>query len=152
MAPNRQLDLLNDWTPPAATVRFDETRVRAAGLNAQISRVVAAALADAKPSREKIAKAMSEFLGESVTLNMLNAYASQAREGHAITLPRFMALVHATGDRRLLEWMAEPMRWAVIEDRYLPLIELAAVQERQRKLENAAKALRREAHGRGALR
>lgn len=151
MPPARQLDLLNDWTPPPATVRFEESQVRAASLTAQISRVVAAALADNKGNREKIAQAMSDFLGERITLNMLNAYASQARDRHGITLPRFIALVHATRDRRLLEWLAEPLRWAVIDGKHLPLIELAALQERQRELHAAADALRRQAKSRGGL-
>lgn len=149
--PARQLDLLTDWTPPAATVRFEDTRVRAAGLNATISRVVAAALADARDSRDKIAGAMSDFLGERVTVNMLNAYASQARDAHLITLPRFIALIHATRDRRLLEWIAEPMRWSVIDGKHLPLIELAAIQEKQRELASTADHLRRQAKSRGGL-
>jgi hypothetical protein len=151
MPPSRQLDLLNDWVPPATTVRFEDSRVRASGLAAQLSRVVAAALTDAKQSREAIAKAMSAFLGETISVNMLNAYASQAREGHSITLPRFIALVHATGDRRLLEWMAEPMRWSVIDTKHLPLIELAALNERRRELDAAADSLRRQARAKGGL-
>ena len=100
----------------------------------------------------RIAAAMSAYLGETITENMLNAYASQAREAHAITLERFMALMHATGDRRLLEWLAEPMRWSVIDSKHLPLIELAAIQERQRELNSAADALRRCARERGGFR
>src|SRR5258708_6640647 len=105
---SRQFDLLNDWTPPEATVSFDDNRVRAANIHAQISRMVAAALTDAKASREMIAAQMSSFLGERVTKNMLDAYASQARGEHAIPMHRFIALIHATGDRRLLQALAEP--------------------------------------------
>lgn len=151
MPPSRQLDLLTDWTPPTATVRFEESRVRAAGLREQMSRVVAAALADVKKSRASIAEAMSAYLGEKISENMLNAYASQAREAHVITLERFIALMHATGDRRLLEWLAEPMRWTVIDVKHLPLIELAAIHEKQRELASHADHVRRQARAKGGL-
>jgi hypothetical protein len=153
MAPSpRQLDLLRDWEPPAATVRFDAEKVRAATLPHLICRAVSAALKDTDLSRESVAKRMSEFLGgDPVTVNMLNAYASPAREEHSISMARFVALLHATRDRRLLELLAEPLGWAVIEQKYLPMIELAAVTERQRELSQHANALRRKATQGGAL-
>lgn len=151
MASPRQLDLLNDWTPPAATVAFDDSRVRAANVHAQISRMVAAALTDARTPREEIATRMTAFLGERITKHMLDAYASQARAEHTIPLHRFIALIHATGDRRLLQSLAERMGWAVIDNRHLPLIELAAVQERERELRAHADSLRRQARSRGSL-
>ncbi len=152
MAPNPgQLDLLRDWTPPPATVRFDDTRVRAASLSSRICLAISAALKDAGDSRADIAKAMSDYLGESVTKNMLDAYASPAREEHPIPLVRFVALLAATKDRRLLELVAEGLGWAVIERKYLPMIELAAVTERQTELARHADALRRKARQGGAL-
>jgi hypothetical protein len=152
MAPrSRQLDLLEDWTPPAPTERFEEHKVRAGSPAGRISRAVAAALNESRLKRSDIAKAMSEFLGETVTINMLNAYASQEREQHKITLLRFLALVHATRDRRLLQLFAEPMGWAVIDSKHLPLIELAMVQDKQEELRQQAAALRQKARIRGAL-
>lgn len=145
-----QMSLL-DWTPPATTVRFDDHLVRAATIRAQVCRAIAAALSDCKLSRDDIAQRMSEFLGERVSKAMLDAYASQAREDHAISLPRFLALVHVTQDRRLLELIAEMFGWAVIERRHLPLIELAAVQDRVDELKRNADALRRQAKRGGAL-
>ena len=147
----RQLDLLTDWEPPVATVRFDDARVRAGDLVSGISRVVAAALADCGMDRAEIARRMSAYLGETVSLNMVNAYASQARNEHVITLPRFIALLHATGDRRLVEWMIEPLGWSAIDRKHLPLIELAAIQEKQRELAAEAEHLRRAARARGGL-
>ena len=146
-----QLDLLRDWTPPAVTDRFDDVRVRAASLSSRICLAISAALKDSGDSRAQVAKAMSDFLGEAVTKNMLDAYASPAREDHTITLARFVALLAATKDRRLLELVAEGMGWAVIERRHLPLIELAAVTERQADLARHADALRRKARQGGGL-
>lgn len=149
---NRQLDLLRDWEPPAATIAFPADHVRAATVAHLICRAVSTALRDADQTRADIAKRMSEFLGgEPLTVNMLNAYASPAREDHPISMARFIALLHATKDRRLLELLAEPMGWAVIERKFLPMIELAAVTERQRELGRHADALRRKANQGGAL-
>ena len=149
---SRQLDLLRDWEPPSATVSFSPDHVRAATVAHLICRAVSAALRDADQSRSDIAKRMSDFLGgEPLTVNMLNAYASPARQDHSISMVRFIALLHATKDRRLLELLAEPLGWAVIERKYLPLIDLAAVTERQRELGRHADALRRKANQGGVL-
>lgn len=148
--PSSQLSLL-DWTPPEATVRFDDRMVRAASIRAQVCRAIAVALGDCHVPREEIAARMSAFLGERISKHMLDAYASQAREEHAISLPRFLALLHVTQDRRLLELIAEMFGWAVIERRHLPLIELAAVQDRVDELRRTADALKRQAKSRGAL-
>ena len=139
---SKQLDLL-DWEPPPATERFDDATVRAGSVQGRISRAIAAALKDCGKPRTDIAKAMTDFLGEPVTKNMLDAYASQAREDHAISLPRFMALLVATRDRRLLQLVAEELGWAVIERKHLPLIELAQVQEKLGELESHRAALKR---------
>lgn len=142
MPPAQQLDLL-DWTPPPATVRFDDAAVRAATIHARISRAIGVALKDAGADRAEIARRMAAFLGEAVPVNMLNAYASQAREDHVISVPRYLALMAATGDRRLLQLLAEDMGWAVVEKRHLPMIELAEVQEKLAELEAHRAALKR---------
>ncbi len=139
------------WTPPQAALAFDERQVRGATLAARLSRAVSVALQDAKASRRVIAERMSEFLGETVTPAMLDAYASVARDAHRISMPRFLALVHATGDRRLLELMAQPMGWAVIERRHLPLIEVAAIREQEDELKRRRDALTRKARAEGAI-
>ena len=148
-----QMELLG-WEPPHASVAFEPALVRAHGVRESLCRAIAAALKDAASaglSRADIAGAMGEFLGATISKAMLDAYASQAREGHTISLTRFVALLHATGDRRLLELLAEPLGWTVIERRYLPMIELAAVQARQDELRHIAEGLRRRARAEGAL-
>jgi hypothetical protein len=140
----RQPDLL-DWRPPEPVAAFPPERVRGASFAARLSRAVSQALADCGASRDAVAERMSAFLGQRVSKAMLDAYASPSRADHGIGAERLMALVHATGDRRLLELLAEPMGWTVIERRYLPLIQLAAVREREDELRRAAELLRREA-------
>ena len=146
-----QPDLL-DWQPPEPVARFDEHDVRAATVEGRIARAVAAALKDAAKrgqTRERIAAAMSAFLGQPVSKSVLDAYASQAREDHVISLPRFVALLHATRDRRLLEVIAGLMGWAVIDRRALPMIELAAVREREDVLRKRANSLRQQIKSEG---
>lgn len=144
------MDLL-DWEPPAAVVRFDDDQVRAQSIADRLCRGIALALKEAPHPREEIAQRMSEFLGTRVSLNMLNGYASQAREDHVISMVRFVALLHATQDRRLLELVAEMFGWTVIEKRYLQLIELAAIQEKEDALRRKRELLRREARRQGVL-
>lgn len=145
-----QPDLL-DWTPPQPVKRFEEDQVRAASLAARISKAVSAALKECGLQREEAARRMGEYLGEKVSLAALNALASEARDDHRISVVRLMALVHVTRDPRLLQLLAEPFGWAVIDRRFLPMIELAAVQEQRDELTRRADALRRAARSGGAL-
>jgi hypothetical protein len=90
---------------------------------------------------------MSEYLGEPVSPAMLDAYASPARDSHRIGAARLIALVHATGDRRLLQLLAEPFGWAVVEARHLALIEAALLREQEDELRRRREALLRRARG-----
>ena len=145
-----QMDLLA-WAPPQPAVQFAEAAVRASTLGGRISRAVATALTECAMPRAEIAQRMGEFLGEPISENMLNAYASQAREGHKVPACRLMALVHVTGDRRLFELMCEPFGWTVIDRRYLPLIQLATVREHEDQVRRHAEFLRRQARAGGLL-
>lgn len=150
MTPMPQPDLLS-WKPPQTVLAFAAADVRGANLAARISRAVSVALRDCGQPRVRVAAAMSAYLGEDVSPAMLDAYASVGRDQHRISVPRMLALVHATNDRRLLELLAEPMGWAVIERRYLPLIEVAAIREQEDELRRRREALQRRARGDGAL-
>lgn len=150
MPPAVQPDLLT-WSPEQAALAFEERDVRGATLAARISRAVAVALGSCGKPRARIAAAMSAFLGAEVTQNMLDAYASVGRAEHTISLPRFVALLHATADRRLLELLAAPMGWAVIERKHLPLIQVAAIRDKEDELRRHREALMRKARGEGAI-
>ena len=143
MVAPRQLDLLTDWTPPEAVERFDPALVRAATLTGRIAKTVSAALKG--KNRDDIAKRMSDWIGSEVSRHMLDAYASEAREDHVISLPRALALLHATRDRRLLQALIEDLGWAIVEARHVPLIDLAEIEEERTRLGKLADAKRREA-------
>ena len=67
-----------------------------AGLTAQIASACGRALKEDTRSREEIAGRMSALLGEGITRWMLDAYASEARDGHNVSASRFLALIAAT--------------------------------------------------------
>ena len=148
--PIEQLALL-DWQPPEPVTRFPEQKVRAASLGERICRAITLELKECGRPRHEVASRMSDYLGQSITPHILNAYASQAREDHVINLVRFVALLHATQDRRLLEMIAEQFGWAVIDRRFLKLIDIAALQEREDALRKQRELLRREAKAEGTL-
>lgn len=74
-----------------------------AGLERQISRAVGTILnSDARP-REVIAAQVSVLLDEEVSRQMLDAYASPAREGHKVIMSRFLALIAVCGRHDILD-------------------------------------------------
>lgn len=105
--------------PPRPAITVDPERVRADTVAQRASRAVAMALADCDLGRGEIAERMSDYLGESVSKAMLDAYASPARDEHRINIPRLLALMHATGDVRPLAALAETLGYAVVERRQL---------------------------------
>ena len=74
-----------------------------AGLERQICSAVGAILNSDPRSRFAIAAEMSELLDETVSKEMLDAYASPAREGHKVAMSRFMALVVVTNRHDLMD-------------------------------------------------
>ena len=74
-----------------------------AGLGRVISSAVARALKEDVRSRGEVAGKVSSLLGEDVSKFMLDAYASEAREEHAISAARFLAVIAATGRLDILD-------------------------------------------------
>ncbi len=124
------LDLF-DWEPEPIVEAFDPARVRAASLRAKISRAVSEAMKDCAHSRAVVAERMGEFMGEPVSEHMLNAYASEAREDYSMPFIRLLGLIHATGDIRLLQLGAEMFGFSVIEDKFLPWVDLGIAADRK---------------------
>ncbi|MGB0747146.1 MAG: DNA transposition protein [Magnetospiraceae bacterium] len=136
------MDLLN-WTPPETVVRrFDDARVRAADLRSKIARAVAEALSDTPLDRKEIARRASEWLGETISPAMLNKYASPSSDDHPLPLAKFLAIVAATEDPRLLQVFAEMFGWSVIDDRYLPWVEVGQLADAKEEFDKAYAAAR----------
>ncbi|MDI4666735.1 DNA transposition protein [Xanthobacter autotrophicus] len=146
-----QLDLLSDWQPSQPVRAFAPETVRGASLAVSISKGVSQALKGCGRSREDAARLMSEYLDEKVSVDMLNAYASEAKSEHVVNVVRFVALLHVTRDRRLLELIAAMFDWAVIERKYLPAIEMAEAMEARAELDREIDARRRTLKKNGVL-
>tara|TARA_R110002020_G_scaffold15555_37_gene55465 strand:- start:3736 stop:4194 length:459 start_codon:yes stop_codon:yes gene_type:complete len=144
----RTLDLL-DWQPPKVAVGFED-EIRAASLDAKIAKALARAIRESGKTRPAIAKDMSLQLGRPVSVSTIDAYTSEAKEGHRIPLDRFIALIHATGSVDLLGWLAEEFGYVVVPAQYRDLIELHFIRERRREIEDREAAL--EARWKGSRR
>lgn len=138
---------LFDWQPPAMLRAFPAERIRAAGVRASVAKAIGLALRECGRTREQVADEIGAYLGEDISKNMLDAYASESRADHVINIVRFLALVHATRDFRLLQLLAEPFGLAVIDDRYLPAIEDAMYAEQIETLSQRQRLARRRWRG-----
>lgn len=137
----RTLDLFA-WEPPQVTRVFEKVKVQAANLRSAVSRAVALALKECGKAREQIAQEISEYLGEDCTKAMLDAYASEARAEHSISLIRFIGLVAVTRDIRLLNLIAEPFGWTVVPTKYVAAVEEAMLTDRIEDLQARRAAAR----------
>lgn len=144
----KTLDMFTEWQPPEVVQRFEDVRVRAATLRQKLAMGVSETLKSADEDRDAIAAKMAEWLGEEVSKNLLDRYASQASEEHVISLLRLIALIHATGDLRILQMIAEMFGHSVVEDRFLPWIEVGQLAERKDEIVSAFDAARRNARAR----
>lgn len=136
------LDLLN-WQPADPVQRFAPDQVRATSFQQRLCKAMATALKDCTlGDRGWIADRMTEFLGERVSLAMLNAYVSPARDTHQISVVRFLALVHVTKDRRLLELLADVFGWCVVDERHADAIREVELAEKRDEIETQLKLTR----------
>lgn len=140
------LDLFRDFVPPAVALSFQDAP-QGGGLASRISRAIARALKDCGKSREEIAAAMSERLGTAVTVTMLDAYASEAKAGHQITVERFVALVHATGQKQLMGFLGAEFDLSVVPSKFEPVIQLALLNSHEEQVSSYKKLLQAKIRG-----
>lgn len=142
------LDLLH-WEPPPVAQGFAQGEIRGATIDSRVALAVAATLRECSLAREEIATRMTEYLGEdegAVTVHMLNAYSSQARSStHRINVIRLIALCAVTHDPRPLGLLADELGLALVEPKYVRLIEAVQAEEKAEELRAFAAARRRAA-------
>ena len=143
---DRTLDLL-DWESPVPVVRHRPEMVRAQSLRGRLSRAVSVTLNECGRDRGEVAAEMGQLLGAPVPLNMLNAYASQARRTHAISLERLWALCSVTEDWRPMSVLIDGSDLVIIERRYLGAVKEAMAQAEIERLERVRRAARRQWKG-----
>lgn len=135
------LDLFRELDAPAVP-RFPEEQVRAWNSERRLCKAISRTLDDAERSREQVAEAMSEHLGERVSKAMLDNYAAQEKP-HAISALRLAALVAVTGDARALNTLLADAGLIVVEAKYEALLrreKAKEVRERAERIEQAADA------------
>ena len=86
---------------------------------------------------------MGDYLGQKVSTNILNAYSSQARGDHNITVVRLCALMHATNDFRLLKYLAEMFDLTVIPRKFETAVRESVLAEKRDEIDAELEALRR---------
>jgi len=145
-----QHDLFS-WSPPKVVTAYAPERIRAATLSASLSKAVSASLKECGKGRDQVAREMSAYLGEAISPDVLDKYASEAAESHIINVVRFIGLLAATKDRRLLELIAAQFDWAVIERKFLPAIDYATLLEQRAELDRTADSMRRTLKSSGVL-
>jgi hypothetical protein len=129
------LDMFREFTPQPVVARFDEQLVRAGNQRGRVARAVAATLRDHDSDRAGIANEMSAYLGERVSEPMLNRYASQGAEEHAITAHRLIALAVITGDARLINALLADTGLVAVDAKYEPLIRREMLRDAKANLE-----------------
>jgi hypothetical protein len=129
------------------------------GIDRRVASAVSHMLAQAGSSRYALAGEVSMLLKDDVSKAMLDAYASEARDGHNISFGRFLALVVATHGYSTLAALVHEIGVAIIIGPEIATLELghtkaqkAAVLEelkllerRERELSEIAKPIMRRA-------
>ena len=115
-----------------------------AGIEQVIAAAVARALKDDLRSRGEIAGAMSALLSETVSVFMLDAYASEARGHHNISCGRFLALVAVTRRFDLLDAMIRKIGAAALVGEELLAARVGDLRARIKEARNELTALERQ--------
>lgn len=132
---------LFEWQPPKVVAGFEPGELAGDRLGSKISRALALALKSCGMSRADVAQAMTTKLGSPISEAMLDAYASEAKEGHRITVERFIALIEVTGCNDLLGLVAEQFDMVVVPARYAALIELHLLDEHEQEVTRRKQAV-----------
>ncbi len=132
-------DLFRDVAPTPVVPRFGADEVRAWTPARRMSRAIARTLEDDGRSRDEIAAALSEVVGERVTRVMLDALASQEKP-HAISALRLAGLVMVTGDARALNALLSEAGLIVVEAKYEALLKRERARELRERAERAEQA------------
>lgn len=136
------LDLFRDLVPTPVVPRFGDDDVKAWTPARRLSRAIAKTLDECGRSREEIASALSEHLGERVSKALLDAYASPEKP-NAISAQRLAGLVVVTGDARALNTLLSAAGLIVVEAKYEALLKrekAREIKERAEREEQAADA------------
>lgn len=97
--------------PPAAPRHIE---AELAGLDRMVAAGVARAMREDRRSRYEIGGAVSALLDEDVSKMMLDAYSAEGKEGHNISVHRFLALIAVTEQYDVLDALVRRIGAAVL--------------------------------------
>ena len=123
--------------PPAAREAGD-----LAGFTAMLAASVARMLREDRFERSHIARQMSELLGETVSKAMLDAYASESRDGHNISAARWWALVAVTGRFDVADAIGARTGCRILSGDEIKTAELGSLQAQMDEIQARMKELR----------
>lgn len=112
-----------------------------AGFERQICRAVSDMLKEDPRDRAVIAAEMAVLLDEDVSLHMLNAYASPAREEHRVAMSRFLALVAVTKRHDLLDRVVRHIGAAVLVGEEVKTARIGQIDREVERLKEERKKL-----------
>ncbi|KZL29442.1 hypothetical protein [Pseudovibrio sp. WM33] len=139
-------DLLS-WQPPQVEARFEPMRVRSATPSGKVCRALSEAMKEDGRSREEIAAALSEHLGEPISRDSLDAWASEAREASNIAGYRLIGLVSVLRSKELLNELLARTDMIVVDRKYRPLIERQLMEEAQTRIKKMIQKVDKEWKG-----
>lgn len=114
-----------------------------AGIERVIASGVSTALKDDPRTRWELAAAVSQLLDDEVSKLMLDAYSSEARDGHNISASRFFALIAATGRFDILNAVCAMIGCKVLVGEEIHTAELGHLDREIAKLNERKKLLAR---------
>jgi hypothetical protein len=133
---------LDFFLEPVFPVRDPAQRLDLDRYRLKMKRAMARAIRECPYDRPTIAARMAQYLGlPSITKTTLDAYTAESKTGHDVTLPRFAALIHATGALWLWDEAAAMQGVTVLIGEEALLAEIAYRQQERKRIDAELKTL-----------
>lgn len=134
-----QFDLFYEPTYP---VRAEEPTIDAEQFQRDVARAIGRAMDASSDDRFEIAKRMAKALGQDdFSKAMLDAYASESKDTHTISLVRLIALIKATDQLWLMDFVASRVGGTVLFGEEPMLAEAARLDQEIKSLQSKKKKL-----------
>ncbi|KNY13640.1 hypothetical protein AKG11_28315 [Shinella sp. SUS2] len=134
---------LDFWKEPVFPVRAPVSQIDIDRYRAKLKQAMSRAIRESQYDRPTIAARMARYLGlPSISKASIDAYTAESKTGHDITMPRFLALVHATGAHWLWDEAASIQGVTVLFGDEPFLAEIALKEQERRRLTAELKLLK----------
>ncbi|MAU96193.1 MAG: hypothetical protein CMP81_09930 [Fulvimarina sp.] len=138
--------------PEPVSVGFGPEVTGRGSLASQIARVVSRTTQDAREeagmTRRHLAELLTVRLGRPVSETSIEKWASEAAEENRIPLDAFIALIAETKGYEALGFVPSLFGYAVVEEKYVEIIEMKQIEDHQRLLDARMATLKAKARAR----